>query len=703
MNAGIPALVLILAVLAGDDGATTRPATAPAGLAPGARVRVYDVGEPMDRLLELAPDQTPNFEHIFDALNLSGEQFGGTKQLFRAVATATLLVPEEGQYDFRLYSDDGSLLLIDERPVIIHDGNHQMIAATGIAQLSAGLHSLRLEYFQNTGDAAFKLQWRRKGGAQWEVLDRRSLFVDPTLTPVISPGKKMLMREAALLRPGDGVSLESVHPFFSLVEIRPKDFEPQVGAMAFLPDGRLAVATFEPINEGTMEEEPNGTVWALANVTDDRDGVKVTKIADDLYDPAGMAVVNGRLLVCETTRLTELIDRDGDGFYETHKTVAEGWITDNYHHFTFGLAVDPVNPRFAYIGLSSSIYISPMMTGPNALHPLNGEQMVGLNGPCPPNRCSIAKIDLETGHIEYIAGGMRTPDGLGFGAGGALFATENQGAWMPASKLNEVRPGHFYGYYPDMRPWNHYPNGGHPTPFQPAEVDPQNYTRPALFLPQNEIHNSPTQPLLIPDEERYGPYRGQLLIGELTRGGVNRAFLEKVGGWHQGAVFRFTQGLEGGVHRLAWGPDGALYVGMTGYEATWSWRGTKMGLQKLVPTGEVPFEMLSMSARPDGFEITFTQPADPAYLADPENFRLKTWTYVPGPEYGGEKIDEHVLKATSAQPSADGTRVRLIVPGLQEGYLVHLRTDPNSKNGKRIWTTEAWYTLNRIPAAGSPE
>lgn len=674
-------------------------ATAPEGLAPGVRIRVYEIGERMEQLLELAADQTPNVELVSPKLDFKNETFGGPTVQFRATVEATLVAPEAGQYDFRLRSDDGALLLIDGTPIVIHDGTHEFTAATGIAQLSAGPHELRIEYFQNLGDAALALDWRRQGEKEWLPLDDRHLFTDPTLTPVVSSGNKMLERDARLLRPGDGVELEGVHPAFRLVEFRPEGFEPQVGGMAFLPDGRLAISTFKPINEGEMEKEPNGTVWTLSNVTgEDRRDVSIRKIADDLFDPAGMALVGGRLLVTETDQLTELIDEDGDGFYETHKPVARDWISDNYHHFTFGLAVDPKDPRFVYAGISSAVYVAQMFAKADAARPLTeNKEVVGLNGPNPPNRGSIAKINIETGEVEYIAGGFRSPDGLGFGPGGALFVTENQGGWMPANKLNEVKPGHFYGYWPDMRPWTHYPDGGHPTPFQPEKLDPMNYTLPALFLPQNEIHNSPTQPLLIPDDPRYGPYAGQMLIGELTRGGIRRAFLEEIDGWHQGAAFRFTQGLEGGVHRIEWGPDGSLYVGMTGYKATWSWRGTTMGLQKLVPTGETPFEILSMSARPDGFELKFTKPADVSYLEDPGHYAIRTWTYIPSPEYGGPKVDEHILPVSKATASPDGMSVRLVVPGIKEGYVVYLRTDPPGQDGTKLWSTEAWYTLRKIP------
>ena len=55
-----------------------------------------------------------------------------------------------------------------------------------------------------------------------------------------------------------------------------------------------------------------------------------------------------------------------------------------------------------------------------------------------------------------------------------------------------------------------------------------------------------------------------MLIGDVTYGGLQRAYLEKVHGEYQGAVFRHTQGLEAGITRTTIGPDGAIYVGGLG-------------------------------------------------------------------------------------------------------------------------------------------
>ncbi len=120
---------------------------------------------------------------------------------------------------------------------------------------------------------------------------------------------------------------------------------------------------------------------------------------------------------------------------------------------------------------------------------------------------------------------------------------------------------------------------------------------PAIWLPENEIGNSPSEPVLIKE----GPYKGQMLHGDVTHGGIKRDFLEKINGKYQGAVFRFSQGFAAGVNRLRWGPDGALYVGEVGMApGGWSWQDRTSGLQKLTYNGKGTFEMLAVRAKPEG-------------------------------------------------------------------------------------------------------
>ena len=92
-------------------------------LTPGVALRVYDIGETMDLLPSLIDGQTPNVSTVIPIIDLRhGDDFGGLHDRFLAEISGYLRVEQPGQYTFRLTSDDGSRLLIDDEVVVDHDG-----------------------------------------------------------------------------------------------------------------------------------------------------------------------------------------------------------------------------------------------------------------------------------------------------------------------------------------------------------------------------------------------------------------------------------------------------------------------------------------------------------------------------------------------------------------------------------------------------
>lgn len=67
---------------------------------------------------------------------------------FAILYTGKFRVKSPGIYEFRLASDDGSILEINGIRVIDNDGLHASVAQRGKVELRAGEHNLRLSYFQ---------------------------------------------------------------------------------------------------------------------------------------------------------------------------------------------------------------------------------------------------------------------------------------------------------------------------------------------------------------------------------------------------------------------------------------------------------------------------------------------------------------------------------------------------------------------------
>ena len=91
---------------------------------------------------------------------------GGLVEWFGIRFDAELEVPTGGLYTFRLRSDDGSKLYIDGALVVDNDGLHGSLDRDGTAELTAGRHTLRVDYYQGPRtQIALQLFWQPPGAA----------------------------------------------------------------------------------------------------------------------------------------------------------------------------------------------------------------------------------------------------------------------------------------------------------------------------------------------------------------------------------------------------------------------------------------------------------------------------------------------------------------------------------------------------------
>jgi hypothetical protein len=81
--------------------------------------------------------------------------------------TGSFQVDREGDYAFRLVSDDGSRLFIDGKKIIDNDGAHAPQSVSGSVYLSKGTHQIEVDYFQGPRDyVALQLFWTLPGGSE---------------------------------------------------------------------------------------------------------------------------------------------------------------------------------------------------------------------------------------------------------------------------------------------------------------------------------------------------------------------------------------------------------------------------------------------------------------------------------------------------------------------------------------------------------
>jgi cytochrome c len=616
----------------------------------GSLVKVYN----SSKNIEMLPDYRnlgrpimggvlPNFDNMGDA------KFKDLSEFFIVEAEGYLNIEKDMKATFRMWSDDGSKLYINDELVVDLDGNHGVESAENTVALKKGYHKFRIEYYNGAAGKFLSFNWKPEGASAFEIVPQALIYHDRTRQKEID-GLSLPMASRSTI-PGDQTVLTAVHPSFDLAQARPNSFQPKVGGMDFMPDGRLAVSTWDA----------EGGVYLLSNVESGKPSeIKAKRIASGLAEPLGLKVVDGDIYIMQKQELTKLVDNDGDEIIDEYVTICNDWdVSTNFHEFGFGLEY---KDGYFYATLATAILPGGASKQPQIQ-----------------DRGKVIKIDKETGELEFFAQGLRTPNGIGIGVDDELFVADNQGDWLPSSKILHVSEGDFFG--------------GRSVDFEGTANLKEK--KPVVWLPQDEIGNSPSTPSYI----NVGPYKGQMIHGEVTHGGIKRVFVEKVNGDYQGAVFRFTQGLEAGVNRIKWGPDGALYVGGVGNPGNWQTVGTNWyGVQKLTYNEKSTFEMLAVRSRSNGIEIEFTEPLKAGHGWDASSYEIKQWYYKPTVEYGGPKLDERKLPIRSVSVSDDRTKVFLELAGMKSNHVVyvHLNEMFVSDLGHELWSTEAWYTMNSI-------
>jgi len=119
---------------------------------PGLRYRAYD-GE-----YKVLPDfekLRPYKQGVTD--RLATEDLAGRKDRFALVFEGFLNIPKDGVHRLTLGSDDGSKLFFDHRLLIDNDDNHPLQKLSRVVRVKRGLHPIRIEFFDYTGEAILEL------------------------------------------------------------------------------------------------------------------------------------------------------------------------------------------------------------------------------------------------------------------------------------------------------------------------------------------------------------------------------------------------------------------------------------------------------------------------------------------------------------------------------------------------------------------
>lgn len=400
----------------------------------------------------------------------------------------------------------------------------------------------------------------------------------------------------------------------------------------FLPDGRGVVSSL------------SGDVWLVDGIGEELGTLRWQRFATGLNQPLGVKVVDDAIYVTGRDQITRLHDTNQDGeadYYENFNN--EVMAATNFHAFTLNLETDS----------KGNFYFAKSTPWPPVVS--------GVKAEITPHHGSLFRVSPDGARLEVIADGLRNPNGMSIGPNDEIVYSDNEGNWVPTSKVHLIKEGGFHGFIPSSH----------------RDTNPRDFVKPIAWIP-HFVDNSPAKPIFITSPTWPDALRGQLMLTSYGRGSVALLLNEEVEGQWQSAHLTLPLQLNSGQIRGRFHRDGHLYVGgLTSWQS--AGHGGEWGaLHRIRYTGQPLHLPVAVRTHRDGLELEFSDPLDPESVQNLENWSLSQWTYPWTSQYGTRgkvysvitpgAIGPDRITPTAVRLAKDGRTTFLELPGLEADF-----------------------------------
>ena len=414
----------------------------------------------------------------------------------------------------------------------------------------------------------------------------------------------------------------------------------------FLKDGRIAVCT------------AHGDVW-LVTVDENAETCSWQRYATGLYQPLGLMVVDGKVVVLERGQITRLHDNNDDGEADYYENINSDWhLSGGEHSYNTCLETDPQGNFYFFA---------------------TGDTDTPTGG-------SLIKVSADGSKMEQFATGFRHPIGLGMSPDGVITGADQEGNWMPATRIDEYVQGGFYG---DMRAHH-------------RQVPPTIYNGPLCWLPR-EVDNSAGGQVWVP-QGTWGELGGLPL--HLSYGRCKMFILLRQPlknhptAVSQGGVWDLNLGFLSGVCRGRF-HDGDLYVcGLNGWQTSAKADGCLQRVRRTDKPLGVPVKLEVVG---HAVEITFNKKLDAKTVKD-QQFAATWWNYHWSESYGSQRykpsndtVGQETVPIESIQLLENQKTVRLSMPELEPVMQLHIGIKPILTVDGTLIAGSIYMTVHQLP------
>ena len=434
----------------------------------------------------------------------------------------------------------------------------------------------------------------------------------------------------------------------------------RLSGVDFLSDGRAAVASL------------SGDIWLVSGIGETPGELSWKRYATGLNQPLGIRVVEDQIYVTGRDQITRLHDRNGDDeadFYENFNN--EVMAATNFHAFNLNLETDS----------QGNFYFAKATPWPPEVRGAGPPRAAEIT----PHHGVLFRLSPDGSTLEIVATGLRNPNGLAISPDDVIVYPDNEGNWVPTSKVLRIEEGGFHGFVPSA---------------QHVAV-PDTPPAPIVWIP-HFVDNSPGSPVWITSEAWPTELQGSLMLTSYGRANLSLLLTEEVGGVMQGGLLNLPLEFKSGTMRARFHEDGHLYIaGMTSWQSIGQDSGS---LHRVRYTGQPLYLPVGLHVKHNGIQLRFSDALDPEKAADASNYTIEQWNYKWIPNYGSppysvknpDTVGTDIVEVQSISLSEDNKTVFLEIPGIQPVMAMSILYSLAAEDGTEM-RHELFSTINRVP------
>ena len=354
--------------------------------------------------------------------------------------------------------------------------------------------------------------------------------------------------------------------------IRPMDID-------FLPSGEAVMVTFD------------GDVFRMTGLDASGDGsVTLRRIASGLGEPQSIRRRGEELFVFTRLGLTRLVDLDGDDDIDRYEMFSNAFVQ------------------------SAETRAFPLSMVPRA----DGSFLLSIGGQqdahAAPHAGRAVHVSAAGEFLGVHAEGLRNGYLSALGETDRVIATDQQGNWVPATPMLEIREGKFYG-------------------FEPGTTHSREVESVPLWIPHRFAQSGIDLVTVPVDNRQLGDLAGSVLMVDFYKPGLLKILGASADPLIQAVAMPLPVEFEVPMIKGNINPvDGLGYfAGMQ----IWSSIAPRIEglcrLRAIAPHDGLP---IAAEAHAEGIRLQFSQPLDPTHALEPSNYNVNTWFYRRTAAYG---------------------------------------------------------------------